>query len=349
MKFLKTLTILIFAMAIYLPCYANNTPPSSPTKVTVTAFITDIQSLDELNEQVQVDAIFQYKWNDPHLAFDAKKTAEPYKLFQGSFQLDEVFEGWRPQMTVINEIGSPQIKEAQIRIYPDGQVIFKEHRTLSLETPMQLEKFPFDKQALKAYLIPFGFNSDEVQLVVNPKYKILVKDYVKDNPNVDIAEWKLKDYSLKVEQPIKQYYGKPSKVSMLTLTISLDRKPANVLWKVLFPLSLLVLAMWAIFWMNPEALSDRLNISFIGILSVIAYQFLVEGAMPRIDYFTFTDGFLLLSFAILFSTVAESLVVYWLIKIDKESIAKKLDIFFRAAFPVAYIALIALLYLIYVY
>lgn len=70
-------------------------------------------------------------------------------------------------------------KERQVRVYPDGHVILKEHRTLSLETPMALQKFPFDKQALKAYLIPFGFNSDEVQLRVNPKYLILVKDYIK--------------------------------------------------------------------------------------------------------------------------------------------------------------------------
>ena len=79
------------------------------------------------------------------------------------------------------------------------------------------------------------------------------------------------------------------------------------------------------------------------------YQFLVEGAMPCIDYFTFTDRFLILSFAILFSTIAESLVVFWLIKIDKEFISRIVDMFFRIAFPIVYVALIILLYLIDVY
>lgn len=348
MKFLKSLVLLILITVVYLPSYASDTPPSSPTKVDVTAFITDIQNLDELNEEVQVDAIFQYKWSDPRLAFDAKKEGAEYKLFQGSFQLDETFEGWRPQITIINEIGTPQIKDAQIRVYSDGLVILKEQRTLSLETPMQLEKFPFDKQTLKAYMIPFGFDNSEVQLAINPNYKTLVKDYVKNNPEVNVSEWDFKDFSLSTSHPIKQYYGKPAKVSMLTLKISLDRKPANIVWKVLFPLTLLVLAMWAIFWISPEALSDRLNISFIGILSVIAYQFVVEGDMPRIDYFTFTDGFMLLSFAILFSTIIESLSVYWLIRINKNLTAKFLDVFFRIAFPIVYIMLIALLYMIYV-
>ena len=36
---------------------------------------------------------------------------------------------------------------------------------------MQLERFPFDKKILKAYIIPLGYNSREVQLEINPNYK----------------------------------------------------------------------------------------------------------------------------------------------------------------------------------
>ncbi|MDE5005283.1 hypothetical protein NAI73_13345, partial [Francisella tularensis subsp. holarctica] len=75
-------------------------------------------------------------------------------------------------------------------------------------------------------------------------------------------------------------------ISMLEFSISLERKPTNNLLKVLIPLTLLVLAMCAIFWMDTIALSDRLNIKFIGILSVIAYQFLIEGELLEIDYLT---------------------------------------------------------------
>ena len=212
---------------------------------------------------------------------------------------------------------------------------------------MQLEKFPFDKQKLSAYIIPFGYDSDEVQLQVDPDYRVVVKDYVKDHPNINIAEWQLKDFSLKNTTPVKEYYGKSGKTSMLEFNISLDRKPTNILLKVLIPLSLLVLAMWAVFWMDTQSLSDRLNISFIGILSVIAYQFLIEGEMPDIDYLTFTDGFLLVSFSILFSTILESLIVYWFVKIGKQTLAKGIDICSRLAFPLTYIAFIMFLYFTY--
>ncbi|MDE4945097.1 hypothetical protein NAI65_12900, partial [Francisella tularensis subsp. holarctica] len=77
-----------------------------------------------------------------------------------------------------------------------------------------------------------------------------------------------------------------------------------------------------------------------GSLSVIAYQFLIEVEILDIDYLTFTDGFLLLSFSILFSTVLESLAVYWLIKLNKDKLARKMDIFSRFAFPISYLVLL---------
>lgn len=54
---------------------------------------------------------------------------------------------------------------------------------------MQLEKFPFDKQTLKAYIIPFWYNSSEVKLVVEPNHQFTVQDYVRDHLNVNIAEF----------------------------------------------------------------------------------------------------------------------------------------------------------------
>lgn len=344
-RYLATLILLMCSLSISFSY--GVAPPAKPTIVDTTAFITDIQSLDEVNEQLQVDAVFKLEWNDPRLAFDSKKENTNYKLYQGDFQYDEIFEGWKPQISIINEIGQPQIKARQLRVYPNGHIIYTEQRTLTLETPMQLEKFPFDKQKLSAYIIPFGYSANEVQLRVHPGYAVTVNDYVKNHPSVNIAEWHLKNFDLKSTIRDKEYYGESNRISMLEFSISLDRQATNILLKVLVPLSLLVLAMWAVFWMDTKSLSDRLNIAFIGILSVIAYQFLVEGEMPDIDYLTFTDGFLLVSFSILFSTVLESLIVYWLVKIDKQNFAKKIDIFSRAAFPLTYIAFIVFLYFRY--
>ncbi|MDE4940602.1 hypothetical protein NAI66_11705, partial [Francisella tularensis subsp. holarctica] len=81
-----------------------------------------IQSLDEMNEQLQIEVIFRFSWNDQRLEFDKNEEKTPNKLYQGDFQYDEVFEGWKPQISINNEIGTPQIKARQIKIYPNGDI-----------------------------------------------------------------------------------------------------------------------------------------------------------------------------------------------------------------------------------
>tara|TARA_B110000977_G_C10805197_1_gene387995 strand:+ start:153 stop:473 length:321 start_codon:yes stop_codon:yes gene_type:complete len=89
-------------------------PPSKHTVVQVGEFVSDIIDIDELNESLDVDVIFQYKWHDDRLAFDPKIAGKQYKLFQGQFQFDEVYSGWWPQISILNEISNPQIKAIQI-------------------------------------------------------------------------------------------------------------------------------------------------------------------------------------------------------------------------------------------
>jgi hypothetical protein len=324
-------------------------PPSKHTVVQVGEFVSDIIDIDELNESLDVDVIFQYKWHDDRLAFDPKIAGKQYKLFQGQFQFDEVFSGWWPQISILNEIGSPQIKAVQIRVFHNGDVVMREHRSLNVEAPMNLSKFPFDTQHLNIYMIPFGSNTSEVQLIVDPSSNVAIADYIKNNPDVNIAEWDLVDYNLTGGNYTEDYYGVPAESSKLTLQLVLDRKPSSVIWKLLVPLSLLVMGMWSVFWMDTHALSDRLNVSFIGILSVIAYQFLIEGEMPRIDYFTFADLFLLTSFFILFTGLAQSVAVHRYTVKGQNNKAKMLDIIFRICFPLAYVLVIMVSYYIYIY
>ncbi len=87
--------MLLISLSYYKNIFGyGSTPPLTST------FITDIQSLDEVNEQLQIDVIFRFKWNDPRLKFDKNDEKTSYKLYQGNFQYDEIFEGWRPQISI---------------------------------------------------------------------------------------------------------------------------------------------------------------------------------------------------------------------------------------------------------
>ena len=301
--------------------------------------------MDEVEETFQAELILIAEWKDPRLAFDAQAEGRDYKLFQGEFQFNEVFAGWWPQLLIVNEIGSGDINALRITIRSDGTVRYKDQRNVTLETPMELHSFPFDVQTLHAEIISFGDYSDQVKLVVDQDVLGATEAYAEVNKKVNIAQWDLLNLNLTERASDFRYYGTKKEFSQISMTITLERKSSNMLWKIMFPLILLVSLMWAVFWIDIENLADRLNVAFIGILTIVAYQFLLDGNMPRISYFTLTDAVLLYSFVIMCLCIYESLLVNSLWKRGQREKAERIDKVVQLAFPAVYVLGLALNYI----
>ncbi|MCB1705566.1 MAG: hypothetical protein KDI17_11920 [Halioglobus sp.] len=319
-------------------------PPASPTVVKLGVFLADIIDMDEVEEAFQAEIILIAEWKDPRLAFDARAYGSDYKLFQGEFQFNEVYNGWWPQLLIVNEIGSGDINALRITVHSDGTVRYKDQRSVTFETPMALHPFPFDVQTLQASIIAFGEYSDSVRLVVDEQVLGATEEYAEVNQKVNIAQWNLLNLDMREDVADFRYYGTKKAFSEINLTITLERKPSNMVWKIMFPLILLVSLMWAVFWMDIQNLADRLNIAFIGILTIVAYQFLLDGNMPRISYFTLTDAVLLYSFVFMCLCIYESLLVNSLCKRGRREAAERIDRIVKWAFPVVYALGLALNY-----
>jgi hypothetical protein len=313
-------------------------PPGSPTIVKVGIFLADIVNLDEVNETFEAEFIIGASWVDPRLAFDPVEAGTDEKLFQGAFQFDEVFAGWWPQLLIINEIGKGDTNAVRIVVHSDGRVRYMEQRNVTLETPMKLQRFPFDVQALEANIIAFGEYSDQVVLQVDENMLGATEEYAVKNQKVNIAQWQFESLDLMSRTADFRYYGGRADISEIHLDISLTRQSSNFIWKVIFPLVVLVLLMWAVFWLEVDNLSERLNLAFIGVLTIVAYQFLIDGTMPRISYFTFTDAVLLYSFVIMCMAIFESLLVYSLYRAGHKPLAERVDLIGQWIFPVVYFA-----------
>src|SRR6056300_116795 len=63
---------------------------------------------------------------------------------------------------------------------------------------------------------------------------------------------------------------------------------------------------WCVFWMDEETIASRVNISLVGILSVVAYYFVILGNVPKIPYLTMMDAFMISTFLMLAATVVIS-------------------------------------------
>jgi hypothetical protein len=111
---------------------------------------------------------------------------------------------------------------------------------------------------------------------------------------------------------------------------------------VVFPMALLVMLSWSVFWMDRESLGERMDISFIGILTVVAYQIMVSSTIPRIPYFTLMSAFIYISFVTMCASVVINLVVGRMDRTGRRELGDRIDRRCRLAFPAAYATLLAL-------
>ena len=105
---------------------------------------------------------------------------------------------------------------------------------------------------------------------------------------------------------------------------------------------MIVMLSWSVFWMDRSSLGDRINVSFIGILTVVAYQLVVSELLPRISYVTFMNGFLNISFATMVASVVINLVVGALDQKGRSEVGDRVDYRCRWIFPLTYFGLVLL-------
>jgi hypothetical protein len=322
-------------------------PPASPTVVKCAIMILDVVDVDDVNESFVAEIALLAEWNDPRLAFDAEVEGVERKIYQGNFQFAEIFTGWWPQLLLVNEVGTPDPSAVKVEVYPDGRVRYIDQHNAVLETPMDLRDYPFDTQRLRAELVPFGDNTRDVVLEVHELYAGATDEFVRRNSNVNVAGWELERVTFAADETFLSTATSQNRISRIVATIHLQRRSWQLVWQMLFPLLVIVSMIWSIFWVDIDSLADRLNVAFVGVLTIVAYQFVVIDNMPRMSYLTLTDVILLISFVTMSLTIPQSLVIYGLVRKGEVQKAQRIDHISRWAFPFIYMALLAVVVMWY--
>jgi hypothetical protein len=176
-----------------------------------------------------------------------------------------------------------------------------------------------------------GFGEDRVVLVPDPETTGGA------DQGVNIAQWELEGLGVAAHRYAPVYEdGHDGALSQIVVTLEMARRPAHTLKIVVVPLTLLVLLTFSVFWMDRESLGDRMDISFIGLLTVVAYQIIVSDSMPNIAYFTLMTGFLYSTYLVLGVGVIANLVVSKLDQSGRPELGDRLDRTCRWAVPLGF-------------
>ena len=64
----------------------------------------------------------------------------------------------------------------------------------------------------------------------------------------------------------------------------------------MLPVFLILCVAWYVLWIPTEKYEARLNTSIIALLALIAYNFVFQDDIPKLEYLTDLDWFILLSY-----------------------------------------------------
>lgn len=306
--------------------------PAGVTRVGAGFFVTELRDIDAVADDFLFRGYVRATWCDPREAFRPEAGAGDERVFLGQ-RAEEKFESmWTPGGYPVNQVSDLGVSERVVRIRSDGTVSQDLNISVRLDADYDLRRFPFDRQTLEVQVESFTWDRDHVQWLADDSITGFAE-------GLEIPEWRIVEVGSRVDDVSVIRGSVP--FSRYTLFINVERKTGFYLWKVILPLLIIVALSWSVFWMSDERFAGRSRISATGVLTIVAYQFVIAEDLPRVAYLTLLDKMMIVSFGILAVTVLESLLVSRHQDSDPER-AHRIDRRARWLFPLAYSLVLAL-------
>ena len=307
---LNNIFFILLILTISQSASANITRPhvdGKPTKVYVSIYILDLDSVDTANQSFTANIYFIYKWHDPRLAHK-----DPGLIIR---PLDDV---WNPRIQIANQQKAFPTFPEEVSISPDGEVKYYQRVWGSFSQPLQLRNFPFDKQVISTQIVAVRHTADEIQLIANPEISSGIAD------KVSVTDWKIGGWKTNTDhfQPGPDAMS----ISAFELSVSVERRIDYFIINIIIPLFLIVAMSWVVFWIEPkESSGTKISLAATCMLTLIAFRFAIGVSIPKLSYLTRLDEFILWSTVLIFATLLEAVYTSSFTKYSKFNQARRVD------------------------
>jgi hypothetical protein len=310
-------------------------PQTGPLVVDASFEFNGINAINDEAQTFEFAGVLKLKWLDPRRGFDPDEAGVDEKIFQNEFQFREIWAGWYPQVILVNESALNERSGLVLRVQPDGTSTLIQTLNAAAKSEFDLRRFPFDRQRLEAVFEVLGFDRDEVLLQVETAAASVSTNAL------HVPQWIVEDINMSVRDRAASHAGRAGATTALVVSVNVQRESWYERRLIIIPLIVIVLLSFSVFWMDRSSVSDRINVSFIGVLTAVAYQLVMKDQLPHISYVTFMHSFLSISFLTVSATVVFSLVVGKLDESGKAELGDRIDRRCRWLFPLVYFGLIA--------
>ena len=239
----------------------------------------------------------------------------------GSYPIDEVYiNEYKYDVDIRKGINTP-VADGCYPVYftydnNEVKTIRTESGIGQFRQVFNFKKFPFDKQKLKVSMLTNVHSSQNIS-ETQPKtgYAVVtfltpergaflgLEDYINNTSKNYLKEWSVTNTYIESEELILDNYYSPysDKIhpfheNSINLVLDIERNSAHYIYKIIIPVFLILSVAWFVLWIPTHHLESRLTTSIVALLALIAYNFVFSDDIPKLDYLTALDKYILLSY-----------------------------------------------------
>lgn len=205
-----------------------------------------------------------------------------------------------------------------------NQIVFQRavSQVVEIKNDFNLRSFPFDKQYLKYEIVDKGFYHT-FRIIEDQEftYQALINFVDSD----DIPGWEKKGYRFYkfLHKDVAQEEG--TAYNGLGIEFELERKHGYYVYKVILPILLILSVCWSAVWIDPKELESRLTVTIVCLLSLIAYNFVIDSELPKLEYLTVLDWIILTSYVYAVIPNILSVISFRLQKMNNKVLCDRLE------------------------
>jgi Neurotransmitter-gated ion-channel ligand binding domain len=293
-------------------------PPSAdgrPVEVAIGFYALDFARVTAREESFDVTGYLELSWRDPRLALPGAEGPNP-----GTRRVD-AGTIWTPRLLFENALEPPRYHGEPV-VEADEHGLVTSWAVLSgkFSAPMDLRRFPFDRQVLR---VRIGAFDDESVVRFAVKRELVIVD-----EEATVSDWTVGSPRARVD--VHRYVPGQEAYPRYEYAVGLQRRSTFYIWRVMVPLTLLAAVSWAAFWFEPVGLQPQISTCMAALIALVAFNFAVDFALPKVDELTLIDRHALIGFGFVAVTGG------------RLPVARSIQRVARRAFPPAYALAVSL-------
>ncbi|MEA3408959.1 MAG: hypothetical protein U9Q95_01270 [Candidatus Eisenbacteria bacterium] len=292
-----------------------------PVRVSVGFLLVDVLDIDGVRQTMRADFSVNLSWKDESLA----------GRWSGRHALG-VGETWVPDIQIVNDINLARKRREVVEVDPDGTVTYRQRYFGDLSANMNLKDFPTDSHTFGIRFV--SASPGEVEFVA-------LEDRILQGKTLSVLDWVVGKGDLVMEQIDIGLATSPG----FTFQFPASREGRYFLWKMIFPLAMIVFMSFAVFWIDPVQIEAQMGVASGAMLTVIAFLFSMSALSPKVPYQTRLDRYTFLSILVIFLALTEAVLSSRLAGHGRETAARRFDLTCRVLFPVVYLVMTLIIFL----